>query len=214
MTFRPKDHGTIRSRRSRSIAGILLTLPAFLLTGLLVVPGVTAGEGPPPGFESASGFVDPGDSITTKDGPLNAADPFAVTLKNVGNQTQFVTIEEEPCTGYEGGLCSVPRVGGVAGDFMFEPSEGSEFHASSAASPVVVASLLYDKSVLQGVQGFRIFWQKTPDGPVMRLPRCGGDDDDDRRTGRRTECFTGKKLANGDETVRIPLSFDPKFTRG
>jgi hypothetical protein len=211
MTVRSGDvPGTILSRRSRRLAGITLALPAFLLAGLLVLPGAaTAGDPtpPPPVFESASGFVEPGETISTQDGPLNAADPFAVDLKNVGNQTLFVTIEEEPCDGtQEDPLCSEPRVGGVAGDFMFEPSDGGSLSASSSAAPVVLARLLYDESLLDGVKGFKIFWQETPGGPVLRLPRC--DD------GLKTECFKGKKLANGDQIVRIPLSQDPKFTRG
>ena len=174
MTVRSRDvDGTVRSRGSRLLGVATLALPVFLLAGLLVLPAATAGESPP-GFESASGFVDPGDSITTKDGPLDAADPFAVALKNVGNQTLFVTIEEEPCTGTQGGLCSVPRVGGVAGDFMFEPSEGTELRASSEASPVVVARLLYDKSVLHGVRGFPDLLAEDARKPCATTPAVWG----------------------------------------
>lgn len=159
-------------------------------------------------FESASGTVPPGGSITTLNGPLNADDPFAVALKNIGTQALDVTIEEEPCDGTQEGdpLCSVPRVGGVAGDFMFQPSGGGgALGASTPTAAVVVARLYYDVSVLVGVKGFRIFSQK-PGGPVVRLLRC--DD------GVTTECFGKDIKANGDQIVRVRLSFDPRITRG
>lgn len=160
------------------------------------------------GFESASGTVPPGGSLTTLNGPLNADDPFAVALKNIGTQALDVTIEEEPCDGTQEGdpLCSVPRVGGVAGDFMFQPSGGGgALSASTSTAAVVVARLYYDVSVLVGVKGFRIFSQK-PGGPVVRLLRC--DD------GVTTECFGKDIKANGDQIVRVRLSFDPRITRG
>ena len=185
-----------------------MALPVFLLAVSVVFRGqATAGEGA--GFESASGVVPPGGSISTLDGPLNADDPFAVALKNVSDTTLDVTIEEEACDGTQEGdpLCSTPRVGGVAGDFMFQPSGkgGGEIRGSSAP-PVVVARLFYDVSVLEGVEGFRIFYQKSPDSPVLRLQRC--DD------GIKTECFRTKKQSNGDQIVRVPFKDDPRVTRG
>jgi hypothetical protein len=187
--------------------GIALTLPAFLLAALLVAPGAaTAGEG---GSESQSGTVAPGGSLSTLDGPLDANDPFAVALKNISDQTLDVTIEEEPCDGTQEGdpLCSVPRVGGVAGDFMFQPSGGGGgLRGSTSTAAVVLTRLFYDESVLEGVQGVRMFWQKTPGGPVARLPRC--DD------GQTTECFRRSIKNNGDEIVRVKLTFDPRITRG
>lgn len=214
MAGRSKDvPGTIHSRL---LVGLTLALPTFLLAGLLLPGAVIAGGDPDLLDSRYDAEFQPGERISTLDGPLNAADPFAVAMKNVGNQVLFdVRIEERRCDGSQtDDLCSVEgRVGGVAGNFIFfDP--GSTFRGSSTA-PVVVARLYYDRSLLHGVRGFKIFGQK-PDGDVFRLPPCdrfdhGGDD----RTGnRRTECFSGKKLANGDEVVRIPLSFDPKFTRG
>ncbi|MDQ3210645.1 MAG: hypothetical protein M3Q20_05605, partial [Actinomycetota bacterium] len=198
------------SHRSRRLVGIAMTLPAFLLAALLVLPGgATADEGEPE-FETRSGIVPPGGSLTTLDGPLDANDPFAVALKNVSDQPLDVTIEEERCDGSDGGdpLCSEPRVGGVAGDFIFQPSGGGSVAPSTLTSTpaVVVARLYYDVSLLEGVRGVRIFWQKTPEGPVMRLPRC--DD------GQTTECFRKEQKANGDQIIRIRLQDDPRFTRG
>ena len=215
MTVRPGGNPrTSLSRRSRRLMGIALTLPAILLAALLVLPGTaTAGDpSPPPSpeFESASDpFLPPGGSITTLNGPLNADDPFAVALKNIGDKTLDVTIAEEPCDGNQEGdpLCSVPRVGGVAGNFMFQPSGGGgALRASTSTAAVVVARLYYDVSVLVGVKGFRIFYQKPPDDSVVRLPRC--DD------GITTECFRKDIKANGDQIVRVRLSFDPRITRG
>ena len=51
----------------------------------------------------------------------------------------------------------------------------------------------------------KVFYQKTLAHPVRRLPRCGD--------GVRTECFT-VKLASGDHIVKVPLSADPRVTRG
>lgn len=158
-------------------------------------------------FESRSGTVQPGGSLTTLSGPLNADDPFAVALKNVGTQALDVTIEEEPCGTQESDpLCSVPRVGGVAGDFIFETSGGGGgVTASTSTPPIVVARLYYDVSLLEGVKGFRIFYQKD-DLPVRRLPRC--DD------GIITECFGKEIKANGDQIVRVNMKDDPRITRG
>ena len=158
-------------------------------------------------FESRSGIVPPGGSLTTLDGPLNADDPFAVALKNISTQPLVVTIEEEPCDGTQEGdpLCSTPRVGGVAGDFIFEPS-GSETLTTTTNPAVVVARLYYDVSLLQGVTGVRIFWQKTPGGEVRRLPRC--DD------GKTVQCWVKEQKSNGDQIIRIKLRQDPRITRG
>ena len=160
-------------------------------------------------FESRSGVVPPGGSLTTLDGPLNADDPFAVALKNISTQPLVVTIEEEPCDGTQEGdpLCSTPRVGGVAGDFIFEPSGSETLTTVTTTNPaVVVARLYYDVSLLQGVTGVRIFWQKTPGGEVRRLPRC--DD------GKTVQCWVKEQKSNGDQIIRIKLRQDPRITRG
>jgi hypothetical protein len=213
MTVRPSDGPrTFVSRRARRLGGIALTFPAFLIAGLLMLPSaVVAGESP--GFESATGLVPPGGTITTLDGPLDSSDPFAVSLKNISDNDLVVTIEEEPCDGsqVEDPLCDEPRVGGVAGDFIFEPAGPSESETvtvtTTTSNPaVVVTKLYYDVSLLEDVEGTRMFWQKTPGGPVLRLPRC--DDD------QRVECFTKTTKRNGDQIIRVKLRQDPRITRG
>ena len=159
------------------------------------------------GGESATGTVPPGGSITTLEGPLNADDPFAVALRNVSGEMLDVTIEEEACDGTQEGdpLCSEPSVGGVAGDFMFAPSTASAPAATTTSSVIAIGKLFYDRSVLEGVERFRIFYQKSESSPVIRLPRCGD--------GIRTECFIPKRRANGDEVVRVRFGTDPRVTR-
>ncbi|HEX7247285.1 MAG TPA: hypothetical protein VF351_04195 [Actinomycetota bacterium] len=201
------------ARARRWIAGIAFAMPAVIVAGLLMLPGAsTAGEIDPV-FDSRTGIVPPGGSLSTLDGPLNADDPFAVALKNISTQPLAVTIEEEPCDGTQEGdpLCSEPRVGGVAGDFIFEPASTETTVAAAATTTtsnpaVVVARLYYDVSLLQGVTGVRIFWQKTPGGEVRRLPRC--DD------GKTIQCWVKEQKSNGDQIIRIKLRQDPRFTRG
>ncbi len=203
-----------RHRRQRIVAFITAMLTLGLLGGLLVLPGAAAGEsdasaptrrGEGSGGESDSGTVPPGGLLTTRDGPINAADPFAIGLRNVGDQDLEATITEERCDGTQSdALCSTPRVGGVAGDFVFQQAGASGRGLVSEA--VAVAKLFYDRSVLEGVSGFRIFYQKDFSSPVIRLPRCGH--------GVRTECFQSKRRENGDEIVRVRLSNDPRVTRG
>ena len=69
-------------------------------------------------------MIDPGETLSTVTGtnaqPVNAQDPFAIGLTNVSDQSLDGFIEEEPCDGsQEGPLCGTPRVGGVAGNFVF-----------------------------------------------------------------------------------------------
>ena len=202
---------TVIARARRRIVGIAFAMPAAILAGLLTLPGAsTAGEGEPVVYDSRTGIVPPGSSLTTLDGPLNADDPFAVALKNISTQPLDVTIEEEPCDGTQEGdpLCSEPRVGGVAGDFIFQPASTETPAATTTTSnpAVVIARLYYDVSVLQGVRGVRIFWQKTPGGEVRRLPKC--DD------GQTIECWVKEQKSNGDQIIRFKLRQDPRFTRG
>ena len=83
------------------------------------------GEG---GGDSDSGTIDPGETLSTvpgtNDNPVTTGDPFAVSLENVGDQTLDGSVSEEECDGSQEGdpLCSVPRVGGVRGDFQFTPA--------------------------------------------------------------------------------------------
>jgi hypothetical protein len=70
----------------------------------------------------------------------------------------------------------------------------------------MVAKLLYDRSVIRFGHPVKILYQKNAGGPVLRLPRCG--------YGVRTECFTLRRLTSGDQIVRVPLSSDPRVTRG
>ncbi|MGH2631282.1 MAG: hypothetical protein ACRDHI_12115 [Actinomycetota bacterium] len=205
-----------RHRRQRIVAFITAMLTLGLLGGLLVLPGAaTAGEGRASaptrrgegsGGDSDSGVVPPGGLLTTRDGPINAADPFAIGLKNIGDQALNATIQEEQCDGSQSDeLCNKPRVGGVAGNFIFQPVE-STTRGLAVSEAVAVAKLFYDRSVLEGVSGFRIFYQKDFSSPVIKLPRCGH--------GVRTECFQSKRRENGDEIVRVRLSNDPRVTRG
>jgi hypothetical protein len=205
-----RGSSTHARRRSRRLVTAGATLPAVLLAALLTLPGAANAGGSASGSEgggSASGSVPPGGLITTRDGPIDAADPFAIGLKNIGDQTLDATIHEEACDGsQEFALCNVPRVGGVAGNFIFQPAEPSLRRGTSSSVAVAIAKLFYDKSVLVGVDGFKIFYQKTDSSPVIRLPRCGD--------GVKTECFQSKRRSNGDEIVRVRLSNDPRVTRG
>lgn len=205
-----------RHRRQRIVAFITAMLTLGLLGGLLVLPGAAAADesgasaptrrGEGSGGESDSGTVPPGGLLTTRDGPINAADPFAIGLKNIGDQDLEATITEERCDGTQSdALCSTPRVGGVAGDFVFQ-QVGASGRGLAVPGAVAVAKLFYDRSVLEGVSGFRIFYQKDFSSPVIRLPRCGD--------AVRTECFQSKRRKNGDEIVRVRLSNDPRVTRG
>ncbi|HWC70577.1 MAG TPA: hypothetical protein VG993_05395 [Actinomycetota bacterium] len=203
-------------RSKRVVTAVTASLTIALLGGQLTAPAAATAErsastkaplrGEGSGGDSASGEVPPGGLLTTRDGPINAADPFAIGLRNIGDETLDATIEEEPCDGsQEDALCSTPRVGGVAGDFIFQPLD-DESPERSSTRPVAVAKLFYDRSVLEGVEGFRIFYQKDFSSPVIRLPRC--DD------GKRTECFQTKRRSNGDQIVKVRLSDDPRVTRG
>jgi Domain of unknown function DUF11 len=163
------------------------------------------------GGGSDSGVIDPGETLSTVTGtnaqPVNAQDPFAIGLTNVSDQSFDGFIEEEPCDGsQEGPLCGTPRVGGVAGNFVFTPVGTERTRPRTGAPAVVIAKLFYDKTIVQGVNGFKIFYQKNPSSPVLQLPRC--------RTILRSQCFVTKKRASGDQIVRVKLSSDPRVTRG
>lgn len=163
--------------------------------------------------DSDAGPIPPGGSLSTVQGtpgnPASPDDPFALELTNVSGQPLVGSIDEEDCDGTQAGdpLCSQPRLGGKAGDFRFSPSGGIALRLlAPAAAPVTVAKLFYDRTLVRQADGVRIFYQKASDDPVIRLSRC--DD------GRRTECFRVKKLASGDQIVRVPLKDDPRITRG
>jgi hypothetical protein len=71
---------------------------------------------------------------------------------------------------------------------------------------VTVAKRYYDRSVIRLGAPIKIFYQKTSADPVIRLVRCGD--------GVRTQCFMVRKLENGDQIVKVPLSAAPRVTRG
>ncbi len=78
--------------------------------------------------------------------PVNQ-DDFALNPRNTSNQTLDASISEEPCDGSPTGdpLCSQPRLGGVLGNFQFEPATTT--FVTAAASPVVtVGKLYYDRT--------------------------------------------------------------------
>jgi hypothetical protein len=166
---------------------------------------------------SASGVIAPNQQLTTVNGtrgnPVSADDPFAVSLKNVSDGSLDASIEEEDCDGTQEGdeLCSEPRIGGVAGDFRFEPVQSEPAAANTVttglARPVTIAKLFYDRSSVRYVPDFVILYQKNADSPVLRLRRC-------KAGVRTTECFRTTKLESGDQIVRVPLSHDPRVTRG
>ena len=160
-----------------------------------------------------AGTVPPGGSLSTVEGtggnPVTTGDPFALQLKNVTGDQLTGTIVEEACDGTQEGdpLCASPRVGGSAGNFQFASGGGSlAVTTSTTPAPVTVAKLFYDRSVVRVGAPVKIFYQKQPGDPVIRLQRCGD--------GVRTECFTLNKLRSGDQIVRVPLSADPRVTRG
>ena len=169
------------------------------------------------GGDSDSGTIDPGETLSTVPGtnnnPVTTENPFAVSLQNVGDQTLEGSVSEEACDGSQEGdpLCSVPRVGGVAGDFQFTPTGPSltttTTSGGSLLPAVALARLFYDKTVLQGVDGFKIFFQKDSESPVLRLQRC-------KAGVRVTECFKTNKKKSGDQIVRVFLNEDPRVTRG
>ena len=161
-----------------------------------------------------AGTVPPGGTLSTVEGtggnPVTTGDPFALQLKNVTGDQLTGTIVEETCDGTQEGdpLCSSPRVGGSAGNFQFTSGGGGgvTIATSTGPAPVTVAKLYYDRSVIRVGAPIKVFYQKTLADPVLRLPRCGD--------GVRTECFTVRKLASGDQIVKVPLSADPRVTRG
>jgi hypothetical protein len=167
--------------------------------------------------DSDSGTIDPGQSLSTVQGtnanPVSPGDPFAVSLENVGDETLDGSVSEEPCDGSQEGdpLCSTERVGGVLGNYQFTPTGPSlasgETSGGSLEPPVVIARLFYDKTIVQGVDGFKIFYQKDSESPVLRLQRC-------KAGVRISECFKTNKKKSGDQIVRVPLSSDPRVTRG
>jgi hypothetical protein len=168
------------------------------------------------GGDSDSGTIDPGETLSTVPGtnanPVTTADPFAVSLENVSDGSLDGSVAEEACDGSQESdpLCSQPRVGGVLGNYQFvqsAPALRLPTVAGSLQPPVAIARLFYDKTVVQGVKGFRIFYQKNPGGPVLRLQRCQAGE-------LITECFKTNKKKSGDQIVRVPLSSDPRVTRG
>ena len=202
------------NKLSRTAPRVSIMIPVFLFAAVLVLPvSASAGEGGE-GGDSDSGIMPPGGTLSTVSGtkrnPVTTDDPFAIQLRNVSDQTLFGSIDEEPCDGSQEGdaLCAEPRLGGSAGDFQFEPSEGGDVATirGATASPVTVAKLFYDRTLVQQADGIRIFYQKAFGGPVIRLRTCGD--------GRRTECYTAMKLASGDQIVKVPFKDDPRITRG
>ena len=200
------------------------TLPAVFLAGLLATTGpVVAGEGEEPPGDSDSGVIAPGESLTTVRGtasnPVNRNDPFAIELTNVSDQTLIASIEEDDCDGSQPEpLCSQPRLGGKAGDFQFWPYFGGSVAAQvvgapafgeGPAEPVVIAKLFYNINLVRRADGVKILYEKLFGDPVVRLPNC--DDDGD---GPTTECYSARRLGSGDQVIRVPLQFDPRFTRG
>jgi hypothetical protein len=160
--------------------------------------------------DSDSGTIPPGGSLSTVNGtqgnPVTQSDPFALTLKNSSNQALDASIAEEPCDGTQSGdpLCTTSRLGGVLGNFQFQPA--TTLRVLGAVGPVVtVGKLYYDRTLARLRSGFKIFYQKQPGDPVVRLPRCDP---------LETECFRVKKLASGDQVVRVAFSTDPRITRG
>ena len=178
---------------------------------------ISEGEG---GGDSDSGPLPPGGELSTVPGgnanPVNPQDPFAIALENISNQTFAGFIEEVPCDGTQTGdpLCSEPRIGGSAGDFQFQPSGGPALASAtstspgSLADPILIAKLFYDKTLVEGVRGFEILYQKDASSPVLKLARC-------KRGVRTSECFkSNKKRRSGDQIVKVFLSEDPRVTRG
>lgn len=214
MTVRTTRVSSGTHRRERWITRVVALLALALTTSPITMTGSsTAGEGPP---TSDSGTIAPGESLSTVTGPPNdpvsPADPFALSLTNVSDETFDASIVEEPCDGSQEGdpLCSKPRLGGVAGNFQFSPSGGGSevLILAPAPPPVMIGRLFYDATLVAQADGVKIFYQKNPGGPVLKLRRCADDGV------RRTECFTLKKLASGDQIVKVPFKDDPRITRG
>ena len=163
-------------------------------------------------------MIAPGESLTTVNGtasnPVNRDDPFAIELTNVSDGTLVGTIEEDDCDGTQPEpLCSVPRLGGKAGDFVFTPFGGESIAApvlgEGTTEPVVIAKMFYDRTLVRRANGLRILYEKFFGGPIVRLRNC-----DDDGNGPTTECYSARKLGSDDQVIRIPLQFDPRFTRG
>jgi Divergent InlB B-repeat domain len=166
----------------------------------------------PEGSDCDEGTVPPGGLLSTVTGPggnpVNPADPFAIGLRNVTTGTLTGTIVEEDCDGTQEGdpLCSVPRVGGVLGNFQFSTGSDELTTTTTRPKPVAIARLFYDRTLFNPWAPVKMYYQKAPGHPVLKLPVC--------RPGVRTECFTVKKLKSGDQIVKVPLSADPRVTRG
>ena len=166
------------------------------------------------GTDCDEGIVPPGGTLSTVEGtagnPVTTGDPFALQLKNVSGEPLEGSISEEPCDGTQESdpLCASPRVAGRAGNFRFSSGGGDEITVTTTTGPppVTIAKIYYDRSAIRAGAPIKIFYQKASGDPVIRLPRCGD--------GVRTECFTVKRLGSGDQIVKVPLSGDPRVTRG
>jgi hypothetical protein len=163
----------------------------------------------PAGTDCDAGALAPGEELSTVEGtagnPVSPADPFAIELTNVTNQTLAATIIEERCDGTQEGdaLCSAPRVGGSAGNFQFSPEAAA---LGSDNAPVTVGQLYFDKSVIAKKAPVRILYQKIFGATVRSLKKCSST--------LHTECYRLSKLASGDQIVYVPFKFDPRITRG
>ena len=170
------------------------------------------------GGDSDSGTIDPGETLSTVNGthgnPVTTDDPFAVSLKNVERPDPRRVGERGAVRRQPGGrpalLGAAPRRRGgqlpVHADRPVADHHDDERRLPAAGGRV--ARLFYDRTVLQGVDGFKIFFQKNSESPVLRLQRC-------KAGVRVTECFkTKKKIESGDQIVRVALSSDPRVTRG
>lgn len=169
----------------------------------------------PEGSTCDEGTLPPGGTLSTVQGPggnpVTPADPFALQLRNNTAGALEGTIIEEDCDGTQEGdaLCAVPRVGGSAGNFLFSTGDTQALTAKTGPrkKPVAIARLYYDRSVIKPWAPIKIYYQKAFGSPVRLLPVCGF-------LGIRTECFTVKVLKSGDQIVKVPLSADPRVTRG
>ena len=70
---------------------------------------------------------------------------------------------------------------------------------------VMIGRLFYDATLVAQADGVSIFYQKNPGDPALMLRRCNDD--------WRTECFRIKRLASGDQIIRVPFE-DDLVTRG
>ena len=160
--------------------------------------------------DSDSGVIGNNQSLSTVQGtqgnPVTTADPFALQLTNKSGAPLVASISEEPCNGQPGDeLCNPPRLGGVLGNFQFEPATTTISVQGTSGPVVTIGKLYYDRTLKNQANGVRIFYQKTDTSPVLRLPRC------DPMT---TECFRVRNLASGDQIIRVTFSSDPRVTRG